>query len=279
MDNFQGATAFITGGSSGIGLGITKALAHEGAKVAFTYRRADHLEEAMAYFRAHPQMRVHPVKLEVTDREAMRGAAEEVERALGPVQLLVNNAGVGLRGPMAQATYDDWDWVLGVNVGGVVNGIVTFLPRMLASKLEGHIVNVSSLGGLLAPESFGLYTTSKFAVTGLTEGLANELTGTRVGVSVFLPGVVQTNMHEAAKSRPPHLAHTGYRQPVGAVEASASKEAMTPDEAALYVLDGIRRNKLFIFCNPEYRSAIEQRNAALLAAIPDPPVSEARPPK
>ena len=150
MKNLHGKVAFVTGGSSGIGLGIVKVLAEEGMRVAFSYRRQDHLDQAMEYFRAKPDHEVHPIKLDVTDRAGLAAAKLEIERVYGPLQLLINNAGVGIHGPMVQATYGDWDWVMNVNVGGVINALVTFLPDMLASGQEAHIVNVASMGGIAA---------------------------------------------------------------------------------------------------------------------------------
>jgi NADP-dependent 3-hydroxy acid dehydrogenase YdfG len=123
MKDLKGKVAFITGGSSGIGLGIAKVLADEGMKVVVTYRRQDHLEETLAYFRARPGQQVHAIKLDVTDRKGFIAAADEAERVFGPVQVLVNNAGIGILGLVEHATFDDWDWIMGVNIGGVVNAM------------------------------------------------------------------------------------------------------------------------------------------------------------
>lgn len=279
MKNLKGKAAFVTGGSSGIGLGIVKVLADEGMKVAFTWRRQDHLDEAMAYFKSRPAQTVYPIKLDVTDRAGFTRAADEVERKLGPVQVLVNNAGVGILGLMEGATYSDWDWIIGVNIGGVINGIVTFLPRMLASGLEGHIVNVSSMGGVAALGSAGLYATSKFAILGLSEGLRTDMIGRNIGVSVYCPGPVKSNIGESGKGRPQHLADTGYQMPPIPKDAPPHPmmiHGMEAVEAGRYVLDGIRNNKLFILSHPEFREVIASRNAALLAAIPDEPINEAR---
>jgi NAD(P)-dependent dehydrogenase (short-subunit alcohol dehydrogenase family) len=279
MKDFRGKVAFVTGGSSGIGLGLTKVLAEEGMKVAFTYRRESHLEEAMGYFRSHPRLQVHPVKLDVVDRAAFARAAEETERALGPVQVLINNAGVGVHGLIEHATYEDWDWVLGVNLGGVVNGLATFLPRMIASGLEAHIVNVSSMGGLAALGSVGLYAASKFAVVGLTEALRTDMIGRKIGVSVYCPGPVKSNIAESGNARPGHLAHTGYSAPElikGAPPPAMMLQAMDAVDAGRYVLDGIRSNRLYILSHPEFRDVLAARNAAILAAVPDEPINEAR---
>jgi NAD(P)-dependent dehydrogenase (short-subunit alcohol dehydrogenase family) len=279
MKDLAGRVAFVTGGSSGIGLGIVKVLAAEGMKVAFTYRRQDHLDETMAHFREHPQQSVLPVKLDVTDRPGMKAAADAVDRELGPVQLLVNNAGIGVHGLIEHATYDDWDWVLGVNLGGTVNGIVTFLPRMIAGGLECHVVNVASIGGIAALGSVGLYATSKFAIVGLTEALRTDLIGRPIGVSVYLPGPVKSNIGESGKSRPAALAETGYttsERREGEPPPDFVIHAMAAVEAGRYVLDGIRENKLWIQSHPEFRDVIGQRNDALLASFPDEPINQAR---
>lgn len=279
MRDLAGKVAFVTGGSSGIGLGIVKVLAEEGVAVAFTYRRAGHLADAMAYFRTRPGLKVHPVELDVAGRAGFARVADEVERALGPVQILVNNAGVGVHGLMEHATYDDWDWVLGVNLGGVVNGLVTFLPRMIASGLEGHIVNVSSMGGLAALGSVGLYATSKFAVVGLTEALRTDMIGRKIGVSVYCPGPVKSNIAESGSARPAHLANSGYTSPEkvkGAPPPAMILNAMEAEDAARYVLDGIRNNTLYILSHPEFRDVLAARSDAILAAVPDEPINSAR---
>ena len=279
MQDLKGKVAFVTGGSSGIGLGIVKVLAEEGMKVAFTYRRDDHRDQTLAYFREHPDQQVHAIRLDVVDREGFVQAADEAERVFGKVQVLVNNAGVGVGGLIEDATYDDWDWVMGVNLGGVINGVVTFLPRMIASGLEGHIVNVSSMGGVAALGSVGVYATSKFAVVGLSEALRTDMIGRNIGVSVYSPGPVKSNMGEAAKGRPAHLANTGYRMPPPPKDAPPHPmmlNAMDEVEAGRHVLRGIKANQLFIFSHPEFREVIKSRNDAILAAVPDEPFPQAR---
>jgi NAD(P)-dependent dehydrogenase (short-subunit alcohol dehydrogenase family) len=279
MRNLQDKVAFVTGGSSGIGLGIVKVLAEEGMKVAFSYRNAAHRDETLAYFAGLPQQRVLPVELDVTDRTGLARTADRIERTLGPVQVLVNNAGVAVHGLIEHATYDDWDWVLGVNLGGVVNGIVTFLPRMLASGLDCHIVNVSSMGGVAALGAVGLYATSKFAVVGLTEALRTDMIGRRIGVSVYCPGPVQSNIADSERSRPQSLAFTGYSAEdaaVGAPPPDSMQHAMSPVEAGRHVLRGIRDNALYIFSHPEFREVMAARHAAIMAAVPNDPIDQAR---
>jgi NAD(P)-dependent dehydrogenase (short-subunit alcohol dehydrogenase family) len=280
MQDLGGKIAFVTGGSSGIGLGLVKVLAAAGMQVAFTYRQPQHRDEALAHFAAHPGQRVHAIRLDVTDRSAFAAAADEAEKVLaGPVQVLINNAGVGVHGLMEHATYADWDWVMGVNVGGVINGVMTFLPRMLASGLPGHIVNVSSIGGIAALGSVGLYATSKYAVVGLTEALRTDLVGRPIGVSVYCPGPVKSNIADSARSRPAELAESGYAAPdreQGAPPPEFMLHAMDAVTAGGYVLEGIRHNRLFIISHPEFREVLTARSNLLLGSIPDEPINQAR---
>jgi len=280
MQDLAGKIAFVTGGSSGIGLGLVKVLAEAGMKVAFTYRQAAHRDEALDYFRPRSGQTVHAIALDVTDRPGFAAAATEAERVLGgPVQVLINNAGVGIQGLVEHATYADWDWVMGVNVGGAINGVQTFLPRMLGSGLPGHIVNVASIGGIAVLGSAGLYATSKFAVVGLTEALRTDLVGRPVGVSVYCPGLVKSNIGDSARSRPAQLAESGYAAPdlgPGGPPPDFMRHAMDAVTAAGYVLEGIRHNRLFILSHPEFRDVLRARCELLLRAIPDEPVNQAR---
>lgn len=290
MKDLNGKVAFVTGGSSGIGLGIVKVLAEEGMRVAFSYRRQHHLEQAMEYFHSKPDLSVHPIELDVTDRAGFVAAKIEIDRVYGPPQLLVNNAGVGILGPMERATYSDWDWILKVNLGGVINSLVTFLPAMIASGKEGHIVNVASMGGIAALGEAGLYATSKFAVVGLTESLRTDMIGRNIGVSVYCPGTVQSNIGEGAQVRPEQFKDTGYAaaEPRGEGEPGSKREsrkegeptfmdvAMEAVTAGRYVLEGIKNNQLFILSHPEFRDVLCARHAKIESSIPDEPIDEVR---
>ena len=183
MKDFEGKVAFITGGGSGIGLGIARTFAKYGAKVVIADMRQDALDRAMAHFRDRG-LPARAIKLDVTDRTAYAAAADEAEAAFGKIHILVNNAGVGGGGGPAQnLTYRDWDYIMGVNVGGVINGLVTILPRILKHSETGHIVSTSSTNGIAATGVSITYCTSKFAVAGMMEALATELQKTNVGVS------------------------------------------------------------------------------------------------
>src|SRR6185437_2738295 len=175
MKDVDGKTAFITGGASGIGFGMAQAFLKAGMKVVMADVRQDHLDEAATVLKGS-NLPYHFIQLDVTDRDAMARAADEVERVFGKVHVVCNNAGVGGNAPMEEAEYEDWDWVVGVNFGGVVNGVKTFVPRIRAHGEGGHIVNTSSMAGIIPLTSQGgIYAASKFAVRGLTDSLRLSL--------------------------------------------------------------------------------------------------------
>ena len=213
MEEVAGKTAFVTGGASGIGLGMSEAFVAAGMNVVIADLRPDHLETALERLAGSGRRQnVHAIELDVTDREGLARAADEAERVFGNVHVLCNNAGMGILGPVTLARYDDWDWGLGVLLGGVVNGIQTFLPRLLAHGEGGHIVNTSSMAGVLPIPGAAIYITAKAAVIGLSEALRSELAGEGIGVSAFCPGPVQTNIREGGRTRPERYADSGYTE-------------------------------------------------------------------
>lgn len=278
MQDVNSKVAFITGGVSGIGLGIAKAFAAAGMKVVVTYRRQDHLDEAMAYFSAHPDQAVHAIRLDVTDREAMAHAADETERVFGKVHVLVNNAGISLFGPTDEATYEDYEWIMGVNFGGVVNGLVTFIPRIKAHGEGGHVVNVASMASFLPGPQGGIYTASKFAVRGLTECLRYNLAPHGIGVSLMCPGLTRSNIHESTLHRPRHLSNTAFPADPGFIKmlAELHSAGMDPLEVGAKTLRGMQRNDLYIFSHPEFREEFQELFDAIIAALPDEPADPKR---
>ncbi|MUL49809.1 SDR family NAD(P)-dependent oxidoreductase [Mycobacterium sp. CBMA293] len=268
MKDLQGTVAFVTGGASGIGLGQAKALAEEnGVKVAIADVQQKRIDEAKEYFSSggREHLPVHVLHLDVTDREAYACAADEVESVLGPVQLLFNTAGVSSRVPAEKATYDDWDWHLQVNVHGVINGIQTFLPRIIELGQGGHIVNTGSLQSFFALPTAALYTTTKFAVRGLTEALRLDLARYGIGVSGLIPGAVRTNIMESVSTRPDKFGHTNFTDHEAAEKLRAILDAGTdPLELARITIDGIRRNDLWIFPYPDYIATVEERHQVVM---------------
>jgi len=279
MQDLQNKVAFVTGGASGIGLGIVKACVNAGMKVAIADVRDDHLAEAAAWFAEHGQAAaVRTMKLDVMDREAFARVANETVAAFGKVHVLVNNAGMGLLGAIRQTRYDDWDWGLGVMLGGVVNGILTFLPHILAHGEGGHIVSTSSMAAVVPIPNCSIYITAKAALIGLSETLRGELAPDRIGVSAFCPGPVQSNIRETGRARPER-----FKRDTGLAEFEArlaerpnSPLWMDPVECGERVLNGIRRNDLYIFTHPEFRAGVEERCKAMLAAFPDEPINQER---
>ena len=211
MQEVKDKAAFITGGASGIGLGIAKACVNAGMKVVMADIRQDHLDAALKYFKDQAQAgSVHGIRLDVTDRAAFERAADETESVFGKLHLLVNNAGVGVIGPIKQTKYADWDWGLEVLIGGVVNGIQTFLPRILKHGEGGHICTTSSMTGLLPIAPSAIYSLAKAGVVGMSESMRAELEADNIGVSAFCPGPVQTNIRETGKLRPEKYKDSGY---------------------------------------------------------------------
>jgi NAD(P)-dependent dehydrogenase (short-subunit alcohol dehydrogenase family) len=275
MKDVEGKVAFITGGDSGIGLGIARAFTDAGMKVVITYRTKKHLDDAMKAL-AGAGDRVHAVALDVTDRAAMARAADETERVFGKVHVIVNNAGVGVFGGLSKATYDDWDWGMNVNVNGVFNGVRTFLPRIQKHGEGGQVISTSSVAGIIAHGGTGVYSTSKFAVVGMMEALRNELAETNIGVTVFCPGLVNTDIGDSARNRPSTMADSAFK-PDPKMMARMREQmrtrrgpppGMDPLDAGRRVLAAMRNNDLYVLTTPELESDIAARGEAIVASIP-----------
>jgi NAD(P)-dependent dehydrogenase (short-subunit alcohol dehydrogenase family) len=274
MEQLDGKCAFVTGGASGIGLGVTRVLVDAGMRVMIADIRPDHLATAVALFESLGKSRsVVATELDVTDRDSLARAADKAYDNFGAVHVLVSNAGVGIVGPVATATFDDWDWGLNVNLGGTVNALCTFLPRMVAQRQGGHIVTTSSLSAITpAPRNAVIYATAKAALMAMTEAMRDELADHRIGVSVLLPGPFKTNIREAGRNRQERFrGHSGYR---GEEERLAAREDAPdwsdPLDAGQMVLDAIRANQLYVITHGEYRGWAESKFAAILAAYPPP---------
>jgi NAD(P)-dependent dehydrogenase (short-subunit alcohol dehydrogenase family) len=275
MADWQGKTAFITGGVSGIGFGIARAFAGAGMNLILAYRNEAYRAEAERWFADQGRTQPRFVHLDVTDRARWAEVAAEV----GKVHVLVNNAGVSVFGPTDEASYDDHDWIMGVNYGGVVNGIVSFLPSMKRHGEGGHIVNVASMAAFCAGPQAGIYTASKFAVRGLTESLRYNLAPHGIGVSLMCPGLTRTNAWDSALNRPEGFAASGFAAPDRAeLEqfGTGFDLGMDPLEVGEKTLAGMTANKPLILTHPDHREDIEDIYHATLAALPDEPIPEGR---
>ncbi|BBC72550.1 SDR family oxidoreductase [Altererythrobacter sp. B11] len=262
MREFRGKTAFITGGGSGIGLGMARALLGRGMNVVVADLLESHLQEARAALSG--TNRLHCIRLDVSDRAAMREAARETERMFGNVHVLANNVGVSQRNPIDEAGYEDWDYVLGVNIGGTVAGLVEFLPGMKAHGEGGHVVNTSSMAGMIPVPAFaGVYAASKFAVRGLSDSLRLALAPHGIGVSVLCPGMVKTRAMTAGDL---------YRQAHEGDAADERRETieggMDPFELGETVAEAIAHNRPYIFPHGEFREEVASYFNDMLAAFP-----------
>jgi NAD(P)-dependent dehydrogenase (short-subunit alcohol dehydrogenase family) len=272
---WQGKTAFITGGVSGLGLGIAQAFAEAGMTLILTYRNEDYRAKAAAWFADNGYGSPRFVKLDVTDRARFA----EVAVVVGKVHVLVNNAGVSVFGPTDEASFDDYDWIMGVNFGGVVNGLVSFIPGMKAHGEGGHIVNVASMAAFCAGPQAGIYTASKFAVRGLTESLRYNMAPYGIGVSLMCPGLTKTNAWDSALKRPDGFAESGFAAPDRAeLEqfGTAFDLGMEPIDVGRKIVAGMTENRGLILSHPDHREDIEDIFHTTLAALPDEPIPEGR---
>ena len=280
MKEINGKTAFITGGASGIGLGMAKVFSSAGMKVIIADLRQDHLESAVSYFHERGQA-VLPILLDVTDRNGFEKAAVEGEKVFGPVNILCNNAGINIIRPIDQAQYSDWDWLIDVNLNGVFNGLMTFIPR-LKQLGSGHIVTTSSIAGIVAGPGTGIYSATKFAIRGLSESLRYDLAPFGIGVSVLCPGTVATNLHESEENRPKRFEGNmdeeirEAREFTGQIFREVLPTGMSPVEVGVKVLQGIQRNDFYILPHPEFKEEFKESFDEIITALPDAPFDPKR---
>jgi NAD(P)-dependent dehydrogenase (short-subunit alcohol dehydrogenase family) len=298
ITDVKGKVAYITGGSSGIGLGIARALHEAGAKVILGNLNDSQFPDALKEFPAN-DARVRTIVHDVLDREGWEKKADEIEKMFGPVHILVNNAGVGRLPDIIAATLKDWDWGMGVNFFGPLCGIRTFVPRMLAHKEGSHIVTTSSTDGVLLGTG-NLYAVSKMAVSGLMEAVRQQLRGTNIGSSNLCPGQTTTNIAQSATYRPesyrndapaaaapapaaaaraggpppnaggPPRGAGGAGGPPAAARATPTPMWARPQDpltVGRLVVNGIINNDMWIFPAPEYRTGVEARGQAMAESM------------
>jgi NAD(P)-dependent dehydrogenase (short-subunit alcohol dehydrogenase family) len=258
MKDFKGKVAFITGGASGAGFGQAKVFSEAGCKVVIADIRQDHLDEAMKYFR-DKKVQAHAIKLDITDRKAYAAAADEVEKVFGcPPQLLINTAGVNTLGPAEASTFEDYDWVMGVCLGGVINGMVTFVPRMIKAGKGGHIVTTSSWGGFMGGATTAPYSAAKAAVNNLMESYYIALKPYGIGVSCLCPIGINSNIAEATFTRPKRLQNTGYHVDEKTIEFERQfyAQGVDPVELAHLLKKGIENDVFYILPFPDPEKAL-----------------------
>jgi NAD(P)-dependent dehydrogenase (short-subunit alcohol dehydrogenase family) len=265
---FSGKTAFVTGAANGIGLGICRALARNGVNIVLADIEKAQLEVARRELSAF-NVRTHAIEVDVSDAPACERAADRAEAEFGNIHFLFNNAGVTLGpAPLWKLTPAQLEWIFGVNIHGVLNGVRTWVPRMQRHGEAGHIVNTASIGGLQVNPKLrnGSYAMTKYAIVAASEALALDLEGSHLGVSVLCPALVNTTLHASSQRRPARLGGP-YPHP-GAEAAKAWQAAgLPPDEVGRRVLDAVAKNEFFIFTHEEPRAWIEARHARLMAGF------------
>jgi NAD(P)-dependent dehydrogenase (short-subunit alcohol dehydrogenase family) len=258
MKHFSGRVAFVTGGASGIGYGLVRNFLDLGMKTVVVDFNPHHLDEVRREFAGRDD--VHYVQADVGDRDQVRAAADEAIRAFGRIHVLCNNAGVGGGGDAHDPDFDAWDRALRINLGGVVNGTKIIVPLIIGHGEGGHVVNTSSMAGIvpLPLPGLGAYQTAKFAVRGFTESLRMSLAPHGIGVSCLFPGGTRTRIVE--DSAPDEAARAAAR------EMTASW--MDPVELGTFVVEGIRNNAPYILTHIEFRDEVRELCGMLDAAFP-----------
>ncbi len=263
MDELSGRVAVVTGAASGIGLAMAQRFAAEGMRVVLSDVERARLEQVTAELREGGH-EVHHVVADVSRWEDVEGLAAATIVAFGAVHVVCNNAGVATRGPTWALTLDDWRWVLGVDLWGVIHGVRAFVPRLLEQGEGGHIVNTASMTGLLPVRGLAGYSVAKMGVVALSEVLALDLDAEQagVGVSVLLPGFIATRITESDRNRPEHLAERA-AAPTAPRTTAGVESTMSVDEVAGMVVDAVRTGEFWILTHPGYRAIIQQRAAGI----------------
>jgi len=257
MREVKGKVAFVTGGACGIGLGMATAFLDAGMKVIVADVRRTHIDEAAAALADRGEARF--IELDVADRAAMLRAADDAEAMFGSIHLLCNNAGVGAASDVADDDFELWDWLMSINVGGVVNGVKAFLPKLRAHGEEAHIVNTASMAAFLPiPGETSAYSASKAAVLGITDALRLSVAAENIGVSLLCPSVVRTRAMQNLRLKHDPVDGDDPRQ---AFDLSGGME---PLELGRITLDGIQRNLAYIFGGMEYEEMLIERFSAIL---------------
>jgi len=273
VKEFKDKVSVITGAASGIGFGIAEKCAREGMKVVLADIEVSALENAESMLKAIGAETL-AVPTDVSNGKEVEALADTTYDTFGEVNLLFNNAGVGVVGSLWECSEADWKWVLGVNLWGVIHGIRVFVPRMLEQQVDGYIVNTASGAGLLSSPYFGIYQVTKHGVVTLSETLYHELNliESKLKVSVLCPGYVKSRIRDAERNRPSRLSNVGevvIRKEVQEFneELDSGVEAgMSPSTLADIVFDAIRKEKFYILPGtlPEYETEIRTRMEEIL---------------
>jgi len=268
MRQFEGKTAVVTGAGSGIGLGLARTFARLGMSVVLCDIRDDRLDAALAEVRGLGG-RAIAVTTDVSDRASVRNAADRAVRAFGALHVACNNAGVTIHGrSIADLAPQEWEWIVGVNLYGVIHGIETFLPIVQSHGQEGHIVNTASIAGFQVggQRRSGAYAATKFAVVALSESLAHDLAGTPIGVSVLAPAAVKTRIYVSGENRPDRFGGP-YEEPGNNPFQAELEHGLEPDEVGERVVRAIRGRELYVFTHMETKEWLIARHRRIIDAF------------
>ena len=264
MTQFAGKVAVVTGGASGIGKAIARSLVAEGMTVVIADIERESLDSTAI------EIGAIGIRTDVSSFESVQSLAHEVQRRFGRVDLMCNNAGVASTARVADMSLTDWNWLLGVNLWGVIHGIKAFLPLLKANTDGGHLVNTASVSGFHVTPELGGYTVSKFAVMALSETLALELeaAGVEVGMTILCPGPVSTHLGSSQRNRPDSLSGGAFvDQDLEAQDGGGGVRWMNPDAVADVLLAAIRRGDLYAITHPEWAPIVRERHAQIEAAM------------
>ena len=277
MKQIKDRVAFITGGAGGIGLAIARSLGRRGARVMLADIDAAQLDAAVSQLLAEG-IEAAPVVCDVSDATSVRQASERTLERFGAAHILVNNAGVFLGGRTGSIPVEDWRWIVGVNLMGVVHGVETFVPIIAGQKEGGYVINSASMAGHWAVGDLGPYNATKFAVVGYSETLRRDLRRDGIGVSVLCPALVRTRIHESMGARPSTHEATGdlveHDEKWMKAGHAAVESGIDPDTVAEWTVDCMAAKRFYIFTHPEMAWIIEARaglmRADYQACIDDP---------
>ena len=262
--DLRGKTSVVTGGASGIGRALALRFAREGANVVVADLDATGMEAVAAEARGLG-VKALTVRTDVSELAQVEALAARAFETFGVVHLLCNNAGVAAWGGLESASHRDWQWVLGVNLWGVIHGVEAFVPRMIARGEPAHIVNTASMAGLVASKGLGVYNTSKYAVVGLSETLAKDLKPYRIGVSVLCPMGVETRIRDSERNRPAAFRNDGAAG--GGEPVELIGRYLAPDAVADLVLGAIQSNELYVITHDEALEPLRRRAERLERAL------------
>jgi len=271
--DISGKTAIVTGAASGIGLGIATALAEAGANVVMADIQKDQVEAA-AHGLSGTNKQVMATRIDVTQEESVLAALAEAEKKFGKLHIACNNAGVPMHGrQMVDVPAKDWEFVIGVNIWGIIHGIRHFVPAILKHGEEGHIVNTASVAGFQNRRGTnqGPYSMSKYAALSLTEALEHELEGTNIGVSVLCPGPIRTNIATGARNRPDHMGGGQVNPDDERILAERLvATGLDPKKVGDRVVDAIRTKTFYAFVSSVPADTIKARHRRIEEALNSP---------